>query len=274
MRTVPVFLLVLASLAAGCAKGKPEAQKLSGDPALCDTTMTAIEDGFLLPIAGDSTRATSTGAWGVRTEGDCERVSLALLRGDGAPQSPVAPLRGELRRSYGIVRVTIPGEIDAVADPDSMVGSTLVAAVFVVHARDGSFYEDIHLARPALARPVALARPARIGIDLSPGGGAVPTLAPHARNVVVIEPRSGPATYPIVIRGYARTFEANVVARLSLQGKVEQQTHGTAADWMTTWGEFELTIPNGPTGDVELFVGEDSAQDGTPIGVTIPLTIR
>ena len=50
--------------------------------------------------------------------------------------------------------------------------------------------------------------------------------------------------------------------------------HGTAADWATTWGEFELTIPRGPSGRVDLFVGEDSAKDGTPIGVTIPLTLR
>ena len=161
--------------------------------------------------------------------------------------------------------------IDAVTDPDTAFATPLVAAAYVVHARDGSFYEDLHLAQPALARLVALPAPARIGIDLSPGGGAIPAPAPRARNVVVLEPRAGAATYPLVIRGYARTFEANVIARLATGNEVLAQTHGTAADYVTTWGEFELTIPQGPSGDVDLFVGEDSAKDGTPVGVTIPL---
>ena len=106
---------------------------------------------------------------------------------------------------------------------------------------------------------------------LTPGGGVVPQPAQSARSIVVLEPRAGAAKYPIVIRGYARTFEANVVARLAAGGKVAAQAHGTAADYVTAWGEFELTIPAGPSGDVELFVGEDSAKDGTPVGVTIPL---
>jgi len=87
----------------------------------------------------------------------------------------------------------------------------------------------------------------------------------------VLEPRAGAVSYPLKIRGYARTFEANVIARLSVGDRVVARTHGTAADYATTWGEFELTIARGPSGDVDLFVGEDSAADGTPVGVTILL---
>jgi len=272
--TIPGFLFLLAFVVAGCGSKHETARtdaRLAGDPALCDTTYEAVEDGSFGPFAGDSTRATATGAWAATREGACERVSLALLRGDGAPQRPASPLLGAVLRSYGIVRVVIPGELDAVADPDSAIGSPLVRAAYVVHARDGSWYEDVHLAQPAIVRLVALQKPARIGIDLGPGGGAIPTPAPRARNVVVLEPRAGAVTYPLVIRGYGRTFEANVIARLSVGGKVAGQTHGTAADYATTWGEFELTIAKGPPGDVDLFVGEESAEDGTPVGVTIPL---
>jgi len=273
---LPGFVLLLAFVVSGCGKSEQATRsdaRLAGEPALCDTLYQAVEDGTFIPSAGDSTRATSTGAWGAEHAGDCERVSLALLRGDGAPQHAAAPLHGSLLRSYGIVRVEIPGAINAVADPDTAIASPLVLAAYVVHARDGSFYEDLHLSQPAFARLVPLAKPARIGIDLSPGGGAIPTPAPRARNVVVLEPRTGAATYPLVIRGYARTFEANVITRLSQGGKVARQEHGTAADYITTWGEFELSIPTGPSGDVDLFVGEDSAKDGTPVGVTIPLTM-
>jgi NAD(P)H-flavin reductase len=88
-----------------------------------------------------------------------------------------------------------------------------------------------------------------------------------------MEPRGGGVTYPIVIRGYARTFEANVQAWIEQHEAMIASTkvHATAADWATTWGEFELTIPHGPDGDVTLFVGEESAKDGAPIGVRIPL---
>jgi len=265
--------LVFALLVAGCSskpQGGRNEGRLAGDPALCDSLVPAVEDGALVGGAGDSARATALGGWNVGRDGGCERITLALLKGDGALQH-AGLLHGALLRSYGIVRVGLPRGIDGVADPDSAIASPLVSAVFVVHALDGGWYEDIHLAQPALARLVALDTPARIGVDLAPGGGAVPQPAPSARNIVVLEPRAGAAKYPLVIRGYARTFEANVIARVAAGGKVAALAHGTAADYVTAWGEFELTIPAGPSGDVELFVGEDSAKDGTPAGVTIPL---
>jgi hypothetical protein len=272
---LPLFTLALAVALAGCGadhKGARTDARLAGDPALCDSAVSAVEDGPLVGGTGDSAAATALGGWSAVRDGDCERVTLALLKGDGALQH-AGLLHGALLRSYGIVRVGLPGGITAVADPDSAIDSPLVKAAYVVHARDGGWYEDLHLAQPALARLVALAGPGRIGVDLAPGGGAVPHAAPSARNVVVIEPRGGAARYPLVIRGYARTFEANVIARLSIGNRVLARAHGTAADYVTTWGEFELTIPGGPSGDVDLFVGEDSAQDGTPIGVTIPLRL-
>jgi hypothetical protein len=34
-----------------------------------------------------------------------------------------------------------------------------------------------------------------------------------------------------------------------------------------------LTVDDGPTGTVELFVGEDSTRDGTPQGVVVTLEL-
>jgi len=36
----------------------------------------------------------------------------------------------------------------------------------------------------------------------------------------------------------------------------------SAADYLVTWGEYRFEVPGGPTGNVEVFVGEDSPEDG------------
>jgi len=163
----------------------------------------------------------------------------------------------------------LPTGIVSIGQADSTFTDPAVSAAYVVHGLSGAYFLDIHVAGPvkASSRPSLLSD--RVGVVLGAGGGAVPTPAPRARNVVVLEPRQGAGSYPLKVRGYARTFEANVQAWIN--GSAETKTHTTAADWSTTWGEFELTIPSGPSGDITLFVGEESAQDGTPIGVTIPL---
>jgi hypothetical protein len=241
---------------------------------VCDPGRMTIEDGPL-PARGmpGTSDAAATGRFELVHDGPCHRFRLRLQHADGALARGSGTIHGEFLRSFGIVRFRLPQGIAGVGQPDSMFADSTVAAAYVVHRANGTYFLDVHLAGPAKAsdRPETL--PGFVHLDLAVGGGAVPTAAPHARNVVVIEPRQGAATYPLVVRGYARTFESNVQAWISTAGVVRPatKTHTTAADWMTTWGEFEITIPNGPSGDVELFVGEESAKDGTPIGVTMPL---
>ena len=288
MRPGRVFsIFALLALVTGCGRTTARtgatsqthtgSSSTSPDRPLCDPAVPAVEDGALVAAHDSAAAARSdargTGAWRFGSEGDCERVVLELT-GPPRPARHAGPVGGRIERSYGRVRVALPDSLDQVAQADSAFASPIASAAYVVHGIDGRFYLDVHLASPALARLLALDDPARIAVDLSPGGGAVPVLAPHARNVVVIEPRPGPASYPLTIRGYGRTFEANVIARILVAGKERAGTFGTAADWSLTWGEFELTIPSGPSGPVALFVGELSARDGPPIGVTIPLLMR
>ena len=256
MRYLPFVLL----LGLACSKA-PESR--TDDAARtaragCEAATHGIEDGAFA-AAGDSGAAVATEGFTLARDGTCRSIALALAGS--------AAVRGEFMRSYGVVRLTLPRGLERIDDADTTFADPLAAAAYVVHGRDGGYHLDVHLAQPALA--LARAEAGRLEVELAPGGGAVPTAAPRARNVVVLEPRQGTARYPLVVRGYARTFEANVQAWIT--GSPETKTFTTAADWMTTWGEFELTIPSGPSGDIQLFVGEESAQDGTPIGVTIPL---
>src|SRR5690606_12885276 len=112
-------------------------------------------------------------------------------------------------------------------------------------------------------------------VDLQPGGA---DLRPGARgpegNTIAMAPRNDRVhQYPLQVTGYARTFEANVIARLYQGGELVAENVTTAAAWAETWGAYALTIDQGPSGDVELFVGTESARDGSEQGVRIPLTI-
>ena len=259
MRPLAVLLVVVL----GCAPAarKQEVRKTT----LCDPGDPGIETGALAIGGPDSSDAQATGRFALLTEGTCRRFTFAL---DG---TRVGPVEGTFDRSYGVVRFPLPRGISTVTQADSAFGDSAVAAAYVVRERAGGHRLDVHLARPSFVR--SRAHGSEIQVDLQPGGGAIPALAPRARNVVVMDPRDGGVTYPIVVRGYARTFEANVVGWVEQGDAVAPQSKAftTAADWVGTWGEFELTIPGGPEGDIVLFVGEESAKDGTPVGVRIPL---
>ena len=273
MRTLALLLVCLVPVV-GC--GRKETSKGTVTRLVCDPESMTIESG---PLPGATTKGTGilvgTGRFSLRViEPPCHRFELPLV-GSGPLAAADVPA-GDFRRSYGIVRYELPNTLTTIGQADSAFADSTIASAYVVHGLDGGYFLDVHLANPSRADSRATPSPegeARIGLQLAVGGGAIPTRAPRDRNVVVLEPRNGSVTYPIVVKGYARTFEANV------QGWVEQnnaviaasKSFTTAADWTVTWGEFELTIPSGPEGDIVLFVGEESAKDGTPIGVRIPL---
>jgi hypothetical protein len=135
-------------------------------------------------------------------------------------------------------------------------------------------YVDVHLADAAEAHVSLLREPARVVVDLRPGGGALPPPPARDARVVVLEPRGGPASYPLTVTGYSRTFEANVVARLEQGGEEVFETFTTATAWVDAWGHYSLSIPRGPAGPVTLHVGEYSARDGSWEGVAVELEMR
>ena len=100
------------------------------------------------------------------------------------------------------------------------------------------------------------------------------TAAATSDRVVVLQPRAGAAAYPLTVSGYSRTFEANVVHRLEQGGREVSTGFTTATSWSETWGWYAFTIDRGPTGDVTLHVGEESAEDGTWEGAEVALSMR
>jgi hypothetical protein len=206
----------------------------------------------------------------------CERLVIDLQTGVGEPASRAGELRGEVLRDLGVLRLTLPG-IESVAPEatDARLEGTLARAAYVVREPAGRWiHVDVHLGEPAEGHVTTLDDPARIVVDLRPGGPPLRAPAPTGARVVVLEPRQGSASYPLTVAGYARTFEANVVARLEQDGNEVAEDFTTATDWVEAWGHFSLTFDGGPGGAVVVHVGEYSARDGIWEGVRIDLEMR
>ena len=209
----------------------------------------------------------------------CERLVIDFLTIDGAPASALGPASTELLAEAGIVRISLPLGVTTTAIADTVLDGDLTKRVYVVRNAAGGLFVDLHLNTDTATevRSFSLTAPARAVVDLRRGTrDAGQILAPPriGPNVVVLGPSPGPQTYPITVLGYARTFEANVIARLYEQGTSARTVFTTATDYIEAWGSFGMVIDSGPTGEVELFVGEDSAKDGSEIGVRIDLDLN
>jgi hypothetical protein len=260
------------------ATGTPDATPTSTPQgAICAGTEGFEEDGALALVSesggGD---AVNIGPFRWERHGDeCERFVIDLLNEQGGEARAVGDVTVEFIRELGVIRATFPDiEPETVAETDGEFDGPLAVAAYTVRAEDRSVYVDLHLGEAVTARAFVLSSPARVAIDVQPGGDPLPPEAARDERVVVLTPRGDEASYPLEITGYARTFEANVIARIRQGGELRAEEFTTATDWTSTWGEFTIRIDFGPTGAVELFVGEESARDGSEQGVRLDLTMR
>jgi hypothetical protein len=287
------LLLVSAMLLAGCAASVSETTTTTTTTAATTTTTTTPAGNLPPCLAGDAEfgRSGVVAAFGADLDDavqiasighesydGCERVAVGFLTGDGAPAATLGPTAADFRPEAGIVRITLPEEVTASAIADLTFDGTAIRRAFVVRTRDEDLAVDLHLAATAVVvvRSMGTRSPAQVLVDVKPDAEGIARTAPPAigDNVVVLSPGPGPITYPITITGYARTFEGTVVARLvDEEGTVVAEETTTAADWLDAWGEFALTLTDGPTGPIVLFVGEDSPEDGHEAGVQIDLEV-
>lgn len=240
---------------------------LKGDPF--------VEDGRI-PVATTSSGSDAridTLRW--ETYDGCARFVIDFTSQDGRPAAAVGGVAAQFMRDLGVVRIDLP-DVSGV-DPEAADAhfEGLAEAAYAVNAPGGAgFFVDLHLGAPAEAHVVVLDEPARVVIDLRPGGSALPPQPAAGRQVVVLEPRAGAQSYPLTVRGYARTFEANVVARLEKDGQEAGEKFTTATGWVDAWGHYSMTFEDGPNGSVVLLVGEYSARDGAWQGVAVDLMMR
>jgi hypothetical protein len=260
-----------AALLAACGPRPDPADRVS-----CPQGPGFIGDGQLPLDAGLRGDAALLQSLRHEVVDGCERVTLGLARADGMPAATPGQVQAELRRDLGVIRVSLL-DVDQVSPTatDARFDGPLGRAAWVVRSPDGPWlYTDVQLGDAAEAQ-VRLGRdPARIEIDLRPGGGPLPAPPAISTRTVVLAPRPGRSVYPLTITGHARTFEANVVARLEQQGTSHVEAFTTATGYLDAWGAYTLTLDDGPAGPVTLHVGEYSARDGTWEGVAIDLDLR
>jgi hypothetical protein len=291
-----------AALLSACAGAEPDADRSAGaaaDPAAApvegppaDQAAPSRDAAAGVPVCLQGEPFVASGSIAVRgaEPGDarrvgslraerhdgCDRFVIDLIGEDGRAAARAGRVTAELLRDIGVVRVSLRDVTAVEPDAtDAALDGLLARDAFAVFSPDGRWvFVDVHLGDPAEAFITTLDDPARVVVDLRPGGGAVPAAPPREQRVIVLRPRPGAASYPLTVSGYARTFEANVVVRLEQAGREVFQDNTTATAWADAWGHYSLTIPDGPTGTVLLRVGEHSARDGTWQGAAVRLQMR
>jgi len=259
-------------MVAGCTalpSGSTEASTSPTSSAAPSTTLPTTtapscggefsERGELLSfhVDGDASRIS---ALHTDQDGACEQFVVGFTTEAGAPATSVGNVDVEFLRDLGVIRIALP-DIAHASITDGIFESPLVDRAYVVRAQDGSLYVDAHLSAPAMARAEIVQSPARVVIQLEPGGEELPTPAPRNDLVVLLTPREHQVTYPLTVSGYARTFEANVVIRILQGGSIASERVTTATDYLEAWGEFSSVFESGPQGTVQLVVGEGSGED-------------
>jgi len=224
-------------------------------------------NGLLAAPGEESGNAVALASVRWRDLGECERLVLDFLTQAGSPASRLGLSAATLIAESGIVRVNLPPEVEAAGIADSLIDGPLVERVYVADVPGSGMIVDIHLGAEVEARSFAVESPARLVIDVRTSDEAEavlghPTLA---GDVVVLTPAAGPNLYPLRLAGYARPGTPAVRVWLVLEGEVvvDRSIVLTASD---AWSWYEATITDGPSGAVELFIGELDELGGPSAG--------
>ena len=179
-----------------------------------------------------------------------------------------------------IVRVELP-TVNDTSKSDGAGLNKAISRYYVVRApgRTGNLYVDFHLTETAQSVNVfTLDNPARIVVDVTPGGTPLAT-RPAVGAAVVVAPLGGIKVGPNLFRvtGYGRPFETFGSWRIrDSDDNVVQEGNYRTTDWAATWGTFGFaavypTTLSGETGTLQ--VGEFGG-DSHFTGVSVPLEFR
>lgn len=260
---------------------QPDESRVGEQPSTTEEAVCQRGQGFVAEGAVPVDRAPGADAQRIvalrwEAHDGCERFVIDLGTAGTEPAMSVGEVHAEVIRSLAVVRLRLPnvGEVAPSATDTPLAGAFARAAYVIRSPQDRSLFVDLHLGGEAVVKVSTLPEPARVVIDLRPGGGTLPSPAVAGPRVVLLEPRPGAHSYPLRLMGYARLFEANVVARLVQDGVEVARTFTTASDWTEAWGAYQLGFDSGPSGRVVLHVGDYSARDGEWEGIMVELTMR
>ncbi|MDH3500186.1 MAG: hypothetical protein OEM97_08695, partial [Acidimicrobiia bacterium] len=278
----------------------PAAWEVGFDELACGGSSGVFGESATTPAAPETgTIGTVINGWGFVEGGNCARYVIVLGSGGAFDGSlvPADHVPGGLEMSATDGRVTVT--LEGVTEVEPIATNALFDGALGLIVQPANFQAPLEArllrSTPGVAAISVLSNPARLVIDVrdDPDGG------PDAPRPVVgdgltllegpVDPTGAGVTSPVTVVGYARWFEAQGMAEVtipdgsralvavdgpSVQGVTPAGAGsvGVTAAWSPTWGEFVLEISAEP-GDYELFVGEaclvDEANDvWEPCGVT------
>jgi hypothetical protein len=206
------------------------------------------------------------------TSDQCESFRFEFETSEAAPATSPPDVRVDHLESFQVIRISL--DVDSTIITDQVVETNLVDRLYVVRSLTGELFVDLHLTSPAAVRVSSSSSPARLSVDLRPGFVPFSGEATVGENVVLTSPTAGAEVGPSAqLLGYARTFEASVLAVATQDGRVVGEADTIAADSLQTWGEYRLSVTL-PPGPLTLFVGESNPADGSLDGITVDLTGR
>lgn len=282
----PVLVLVLALLGAACTGNG--AMITPASTAATTTTMPAAtstlppvvecpgvgefaEGAGIAEIEATGSDSSTIGRISWETSDRCETFLFDFETSEGAPATTVPAVTIDHLESFQVVRMSM--DIDASVITDQLVETELVDRLYVVRALDGSMFVDLHLSEPAAVRATTMSSPARLRLDLRPG--FVPFAGQSTiddKFVLVSPPDEAEVESPTEIVGYSRTGEDTVLVLVTQAGSIVTETETTTPEGAETWGAFRLGL-NLPSGEVSVFLGQRSAEDGSLDGINVDLTV-
>lgn len=250
-------------------------EQSAGDAVECLRGAPFVSDGAVPIDSGAPGTAGRVRSLRWENYDGCGRFVIDFAKEDNRPAETVGDVRAAVLRELGVVRIELPDVEHVHPDATEASFDGLAAAAYSVWSNEGRWvFVDLHLAAEAEAYVAVLEDPARVLVDLRPGGPPLPPPPASDVRIVVLEPREPQQTYPLTVSGYARTFEANVVARLERDGEMIEETFTTATAWVDAWGHYSMTFEDGPSGPLQLHVGEYSARDGAWEGAVVNLDMQ
>lgn len=185
---------------------------------------------------------------------DCERIVVEFAASSGAPAVAPPGVGPLFIRSAGVLRLQLDPTVTRSTVMDQVVDTPLVDHVFVVRRPTNDLFLDIHLADPAVVRVTVASSPARIVVDIQPGGDPYRGPAVRSDALVVVDPSPGSAVYPFTVNGYTLRPATAIDVTIESAGQVETYTAavGPGGD---AWGAFTVLVPDGPIGPASMVVG-------------------
>ncbi|HSJ82403.1 MAG TPA: Gmad2 immunoglobulin-like domain-containing protein [Acidimicrobiia bacterium] len=240
----------------------------------CPEDSGFVDAGRVLRLDQPTSDTTTIGLISWQAVEGCERFTIRFETTEGAPATTPPTIVLDFIETRQVLRIWTAADSTVVTD--HLVETPLVDRMFVVRALAGGMFIDLHLKDPAQARAETTNSPASLTLEMQGGIQPFDSSAVYAGNTVLTDPQDGgkaAAGVPLEVKGYSRVFEATMHIVATVDGEMVAETSTTAAEWTETWGEFTSSIQL-PPGDVSLFVGEQSPDDGEPTGVTIDVTVR